>query len=243
MNTRIVASSNIVTGRRKRLLAFPVRFSIPLALVIVMVGCASSKVLDEKTFSTEIATSKPNQVLVYDFEADLSTVKESKRQEYTQYADEARDVLANHLVAQIGAMGINVRRAIGRFEVDSDKLVIEGTFVEIDGGNAFTRNVIGFGVGSTRMVSEVRMSRPSEQGLQLVFEFRAVAKGSKKPGIATPIGLGSAGVAVASGAMGALGEVKGPVAQDAIRTADLISQQIGTFFVEQGWVEAAVLEH
>lgn len=78
--------------------------------------------------------------------------------------------------------------------------------------------------------------------MQLVFDYRAVSKGSKKPGIATPIGMGSTAVAAVSGVAGVVGEVKGPVGQDAIRMADVIADDLGSFFVEQGWVPQEALE-
>jgi hypothetical protein len=187
---------------------------------------------------------RPPRVLVYDFRADLSKVKDSKRREQRELFDEARDALAEQLVTRIRTMGLMARRAGRDMKPNPDELVVDGEFVSIDKGNRFTRNVIGFGVGATEMVAQVQVlrGRADTAGMQLVFDYRAVSKGSKKPGIATPIGMGATAVAAVSGAVGVVGEVKGPVAQDAIRMADVIADDLGSFFVEQGWVPQEALE-
>jgi hypothetical protein len=221
-----------------------IRVVATLALLSLALGCASSKVQGKRSFVGGTAMPRPPRVLVYDFRADLSKVKDSKRREQRELFDEARDALAEQLVTRIRTMGLMARRAGRDMKPIPDELVVDGEFVSIDKGNRFTRNVIGFGVGATEMVAQVQVlrGRADTAGMQLVFDYRAVSKGSKKPGIATPIGMGATAVAAVSGAVGVVGEVKGPVAQDAIRMADVIADDLGSFFVEQGWVPQEALE-
>lgn len=186
---------------------------------------------------------RPQRVLVYDFRADLPKVKNDQRREQQETYHEAREALAEQLVLRLRKMGMMARRIARDLKPNPDEVIVDGRFVNIDKGNRFTRNVIGFGVGSTEMVAQVQIlrSRVKDREKQLLFDFRAVSKGSKKPGVALPIGMGAKAVAVVSGTVGIVGEVKGPVAQDAIRMADVIADDLGAFFFEQGWVTQEAL--
>ena len=76
----------------------------------------------------------------------------------------------------------------------------------------------------------------------MVKQFRTVAKGSKKPGLAAPLGVGAAtgnvaGVVVGGG-IGVVSEVKGVIASRAASSAKKISKVLDGFFMRQGWRSA-----
>jgi hypothetical protein len=97
--------------------------------------------------------SRPSRVLVYDFRAGLPKVKNDERKEQQELFHESRDTLAVQLVARLEAMGLMAKRMRRDVKPNPNDIIVDGTFVSIDKGNAVTRNVIGFGVGSTEMVA------------------------------------------------------------------------------------------
>ena len=220
-----------------------IRTMLAIALQTLALGCASSTVQGKRSFVSGTPMPRPQRILVYDFRADLPKVKNDQRREQQETYHEAREALAEQLVLRLRKMGMMARRIARDLKPNPDEVIVDGRFVNIDKGNRFTRNVIGFGVGSTEMVAQVQIlrSRVKDREKQLLFDFRAVSKGSKKPGVALPIGMGAKAVAVVSGTVGIVGEVKGPVAQDAIRMADVIADDLGAFFFEQGWVTQEAL--
>lgn len=221
-----------------------VRVVISIAFLSLVMGCASSAVQGKRMFTSGETMSRPSRVLVYDFRSALPQVKADDRREQQELFHESRDALAEQLTSRLRSMGFMARRVGHDIKPNPNEIMVEGRFVSIDKGNRFTRNVIGFGIGSTEMVAQVQVlrARADNPNKQLLFDFRAVSKGSKKPGIILPVGMGAQAVAVASGAVGVVGEVKGPVTQDAIRMANAIADDLGSFFVMQGWVSQEALE-
>jgi hypothetical protein len=217
---------------------------VAMALLAGTFGCATSKLQGKKDFTSGTIMSRPGRVLVRDFRANLEEVEEGEIKGQRELYREAREALSEQLVARIRAMGLIAKREPRSVKANPGELIVDGEFVSIDKGNRFTRSVIGFGVGATEMVAQVQVKRgiPDSRGNQMVFDFRVVSKGSKKPGIATPVGMGATAVAAVSGAVGVVGEVKGPVTQDAIRMADAVADDLASWFVEQGWVPEEAIE-
>lgn len=220
----------------------PFRIGAALAALALLFGCASSRVQGVRDFTPEEPTFQPPRVLIYDFEADLPDVDPSELKDQRKVAESASDALADQLVKRIREMGLMALRVGDDVRANPGDLLIEGRFIEIDKGNMFTRNVIGFGVGSTEMVSQAQVLRARHGEKQLLFDLRAVAEGKKMPGLIAPVFTGATLVIVAAGAIGVIGEVAGPVEQDGIRMADAIADELATYCVEQGWLPAEAIE-
>ena len=144
---------------------------IAFALLTLALGCASSKLQGKRSFVTDAKMNRPSQILVYNFRANLKKVDVDERKEQKEYLDEARDALAEQLVERFRKMGMMAEHVGRDVKPKPDELVIDGEFITIDEGNRFTRNVIGFGVGSTEMVAQVQVlrGRADVAGMQLVF--------------------------------------------------------------------------
>ena len=80
------------------------------------------------------------------------------------------------------------------------------------------------------------------QGMQEVESLRGIAKSSRKPGMGEMMGVGAiAGhlltSTVVSGTLSATSEMTfDTVASDGKRLAENIAQELGKFFIDQGWI-------
>jgi hypothetical protein len=220
----------------------PLRIVAALAALILLFGCASSKVQGVRDFTPEAPTAQPSRVLIYDFDPNLAKVAPDELKSKREMAETASDALANQLVERIRKMGLMAVRADHTVHPDPSDLLLEGRFVEIDKGNMFTRNLIGFGVGSTEMVSQVQVLRARSGEKQLLYDLRAVATGSKTPGLIAPFIGGIMLIIVAAAAIGVIKEVKGAVEQDGIRMADAIADEFAKYCVEQKWLPEEAIE-
>jgi len=218
------------------------RILAALAALVLLFGCASSKVQGVRDFTPKAPTSPPSRVLIYNFDADLADVDPDKRKGQREIAIIARDALTDQLILRIRGMGLMAERGGNLVRPNPGDLIIEGRFVEIDKGNMFTRNVIGFGVGSTNMVSQAQVLRSRSGDKQLLFDLRAVAHGKKTPGIIAPFIGGIALIIIAAAALGIISEVKGAVEQDGIRMGDAIADEFAKYSVKQNWLPAEAIE-
>lgn len=152
------------------------------------------------------------------------------------------NVLAEHLVKEIRAMGLPADRALGEPQTLGNTYAVEGQFLSIDEGNRTERVVIGLGLGRTDVKTLVQFYRDSDGGQQLVEKLDVTAKSGRKPGMAEMMGVGGlagnlAVSAVVSSTL-AVGSEKfsATVEADAARTARNVAKKLKEFFVTQGWV-------
>ncbi len=119
--------------------------------------------------------------------------------------------------------------------------MVKGRFLEINEGNRTKRMAIGFGAGATEVKTEVRVYQARDPWPVLLQEYETNAIGSRKPGMALPVGVGAAAgtaatSAVISGGLGVIGEMRGGVEGDAQRSAAEVSRAIATFSARRGWI-------
>src|SRR6516162_1042762 len=145
------------------------RSDVLVLLMVVVCGCAGSYVQPQMQ-TTATRLPRPPRVLVYDFAvspdeivedqnvlrqfADAETDTTDSRRART-IAHDIADSMADALVARIRAMGLRAERAGRDTRVYYDDLKIEGAFLDVNQGNQLKRLVIGFGVGASRVDTEV----------------------------------------------------------------------------------------
>lgn len=222
--------------------SMPLRVGAALAALALLFGCASSKVQGVRDYTPNAPTTQPPRVLIYNFDSNLGKLDPDKLKGQREIAEKANNALADQLVKRIREMGLMAMRVDNDVRPNPGDLLFEGRFVEIDKGNMFTRNVIGFGVGSTEMVSQAQVMRSRDGEKQLLYDLRAVAKGKKTPGIILPMFGGVTLIIVAAGAIGVTSEVKGAVEQDGIRMADAIADEFARYCVKNNWLPAEAIE-
>ena len=223
-------------------------------LACTLVGCASSKISEQRAYAANERLPRPSRIIVYDFAAttdDMATHPGSSS--YTQRATpqtaeqiqlgrQLGDRVAQHLVPEILAMGMPAERAgVGPPPGQGD-LIIQGEFVSIDKGSRAKRMLIGFGAGAGELQTRVVGYQVTPDGLRQLGEATFETSGGKMPGMLVPVlGGAAAGApgrsAAISGGMNVMQEA-GPEGLNAAakNTAKEVSKILSQAFVRQGWI-------
>ncbi|MDR5740758.1 MULTISPECIES: DUF4410 domain-containing protein [unclassified Caballeronia] len=224
-------------------------------------GCAQAGPYADATTVASAPATRPDAIYVYAFDSDASDVRlddhglaaklkasmsgESRAQQQSQEAVEAREEVANEIVAKLQSMGLPAIRADVPPPDDRSVLVVAGSIDRIDAGNRRRRMLIGLGAGESKVGATVQLVYKPAHGVpQLVEQFDASADSGHAPGVAEMAGVGAAaGHAVSSlavsGGLHAVSETKrAGVSSDEKRLGDAIAAQIGKSGAAQGWMPA-----
>ena len=103
------------------------------------------------------------------------------------------------------------------------------------------RVVVGFGAGASAIRAELQVYQQTEVGLRRLVDGEAEAKGSKKPGMAVPVGAGAAAGRVAtsaaiSGGISVVSELTGGLKADAGRIAEKLAERTEALYRRRGWL-------
>jgi Domain of unknown function (DUF4410) len=250
----ITAVSDARSAARQRVCRkMPVAVLGLLALA-ALTGCASTKVTSRQVLVTG-QLPRPNDILVYDFAATPADVPSSSdyanpnyRPPLPQTSEEiaagrqAGAQVAAALVEQIRKMGLPAMQASPGVQPHLNDLVIRGYFISVEEGSTAKRMAIGFGSGSSKLITAVEGYQMTAQGLRKLGSGTVDAAGGKGPGA----GLGVVGWVVTGSPVGlvvgtgvkAYGEASGSskVEGRAKATAKEIAKQLKTRFQEQGWI-------
>lgn len=225
----------------------------PIVLALIFSACAAARIENVQTTTRAASLPRPARVVVFDFDTGAAdvTVGTSPRRtarnavglyvtEPDTLAQAVADSLASQLVDALKAEGFVAERAAKAAPPRPNDLVIQGQFVQIDGGSATQRFVIGFGVGATELRTEVQVFQVGAGGWQSVKAFDTVAAGSRFPGAAFFVGGAAiAGTAATSAkissGVGTVREVRASIDADARRTSDEIAGKLAELSKAQGW--------
>ena len=237
---------------KTRIRTLPFFFALAL-----LAGCASTQVT-QSTPPVAPGLARPNQIWVYNFAAtaadmpsDSSIGSEVSAPSTPPTADQIAQgrqlgaLIAQNLVADIQAMGLNAAQAGPGTSPQVGDGVIRGYIVSVQGGGAsgmVQRFVIGFGAGTSEMDTVVEGYVMTPQGLRKLGSGTLSSSGNKAPGMVVP-----AAVAIASGnpigliVVGGLkvyGEASGRNTLEgrAKATADAIAEELRIRFQDRGWI-------
>jgi hypothetical protein len=211
-----------------------------------VLGCAKARVEQDHDWAYGEHPPRPDVILVYDFTSDPGRVRvdpATARAMEDVGADprkvvsaEAAQILAEELTLRVRQMGFKARRADRPGPTTVGTVMVKGEFVYVDQGDALTRNVVGFGVGSTEQRMRVQVHQIEPTRLRFLAEATVVSRGSEGPGL---LGTGPAAGA-AAGAAGATitgddSERGRGVRADAVRAADEIARVLRERFSGWGW--------
>jgi hypothetical protein len=166
----------------------------------------------------------------------------SRTAEEIKVGHRVADALAEEMVKKIRSYGLWAERGLGYPYGKNKDLIIKGQLLSIDEGNRTERVVVGLGAGRTSVQANVQVYEMTAKGLQEVDTLKGDAKSGDKPGMGEMMGIG--GIAghllastVVSGALAGASEMtSATVEADAKRMAEKITTDLGTFFVDQGWI-------
>jgi hypothetical protein len=253
-NMNIPISGGRLVKRAMLLRTLPASAGGLLALAL-LAGCASTTVTSRQVLVAG-QLPRPNQILVCDFAATPADVPKgseyanpSYRPPLPQTSEEiaagrqAGTQLAAALAERIRDMRLPATQATPYVKPQLNDIVIRGYFISVDEGSAAKRIAIGFGSGSSKLVTVVEGYQMTAQGLRKLGTGSLDAEGGKSPGASlgvvgwivtgSPVGL------LAQGGMKAYGEVSGSskVEGRAKATAKEIADQLKIRFQQAGWIQ------
>jgi hypothetical protein len=228
---------------------------VGLLALAVLAGCASTKVTQREALVTG-QLPRPNQIMVYDFAAtptDVPTTSEyadpSYRPPLPQTSEEiavgraAGAQVAAALVEQIRKMGLPAVQASAGLKPELNDIVIRGYFISVEQGSTAKRVAIGFGSGSSKLVTVVEGYQMTAQGLRKLGSGTVDAAGAKSPGASlgvagwiitgSPVGLAVQGGLHAYGEASGNSKIEGRAKATAKEIADVLKKR----FQEQGWIQ------
>ncbi|WP_342052071.1 MULTISPECIES: DUF4410 domain-containing protein [unclassified Cupriavidus] len=179
--------------------------------------------------------------------ANMATGESSSDQQY-QAVMQAREAVANEIVQDLRAKGLNAERLDGPVPAGVNALILTGDFDKIDEGKSRRRLLIGLGAGKSDVGASVQVLYKPADGAPVSLEhFTSNADSGHMPGVAETAGVGAlAGHVAMSAAAGAgvhgASEVRhDTISADAKRLADAIARQVVTDTASNGWTRSITM--
>ena len=225
------------------------------AVLLLVSGCASSRVAQQQRTAEAEDLTRPAHVIVYDFDgtsADLPSDSVIARyydqrtvpqtQEQIELGRRLGHQVAEDLVKELRAAGIPAQHVETAPVPLIGDGIIRGVFIAVDKGSAVTRMLIGFGAGAAELTTLVELYQVTATGLRPLASGQIEAKGSKLPGMLVPVGIGAGvGSVVASAAVSGASNLAGEAGPETIeaaarRTAKEIAKPIIDGYKKRGWL-------
>lgn len=225
-----------------------IAFLSPLTAWVDRPLAAHVEVTPLNSYSDGKPLSKPDKILVYDFEFDPNDVQVDKTQAIRPRHIIARDenpkhvgenaakTLAQELVKDLARYGLPVERASADTIPSNNTLIVRGSFVSLKQGVKTERVMVGMGTGSAAVSTHVKVVFKSPEKEVLVSEFETQTTVAKNlgAGVTAAAGLNPA---VAAG-KSTITDRKKTVDAYAAKTADAAATQIQQAMIGLGWVAA-----
>ena len=225
-----------------------------LVALLVLSGCASTKVTERQAYTGE-KLARPDRIVVYDFAATPTDVhpqsallSESAGAATPQTAEDievGRNLgaeVAKQLVADLQGLGLPAVQAAGQPPPRVGDIVIKGSFVSVEEGGAGKRVLVGFGSGAADLRTVVEGYLMTAQGLRKLGGGEVASESGKTPGMVAPLAVAAATAnplgLIVVGAMKLHGEATGSstIEGRAKSTADAIAAQLKVAAEKQGWI-------
>jgi len=225
-------------------------------MLVVIAGCASTKVTERQIIDPQRKIPRPDRILVYDFvatpadmPADSALAGQSTVSPASQTAEQiamGRQVgaeIAAKLVEEIRSMGLPAEQASTQTIPRINDIVIRGYLLSVEEGSATKRMAIGFGAGASELSVAVEGYQMTAQGLRKLGSGTVESGGSKGPGAAAPLAIALAsgnplGLIVSTG-IKVYGETSGSskIEGRAEQAAKAIVEEMKPRLRQQGWIE------
>jgi hypothetical protein len=237
------------------------RIAASVALALALAACGSANVKMEST-AAAASVQKPERIVVEDFAVAPDAVEldggvgarlmraVSSKDTATREREAGRKVvtaISTTLVEELNATGIPavLAQAAPMLPPAANALVVSGEITDIDEGNRTRRNLVGFGVGASKVTAEVAVNFVPRGGAPvLVRSMNAEAESGRSPGLVTTGGVGAVAGRAATAAAAGVGksvaseQLGAGVDDNGRRMAKEIAAQLRQYFVDAGWVAA-----
>jgi hypothetical protein len=217
---------------------------ILLLPLLLLAGCSSVSVLQEREASSLVPTAKPKTLYVRPFEvrrgAEFDAAAPASGEDPRS---KVGDLVTEGILSQSDAWIAPGKLLPVDAPDPSSGLLVQGKILRTQQGSRALRVGIGFGLGRTRLETSVRVFNLAASATEPWLSFETTGGSNMEPGVvgalvpsplAIPIAASVIGSAVTAGAIG----VKG-VSQDASRTGRVIAAAIHDKLARRGLVERA----
>ena len=186
-------------------------------LSLALAGCATVSVTPETIHpadpsvaynAIEAEPTLPAQIAVRDFDFAPSSVTENRSVFHrainlfrSSSADDRRIAIGRKAAAtlseetakRLDKTGLEATRIASESDVTprGNFLLVTGRLIDVDEGNRFTRVALGFGLGESRLATEVHVFRVVNDEKAEVLAFATHADSGRMPGVAASIGFGA----------------------------------------------------
>ena len=230
-----------------------------VAGALTLAACGSSHV-EPKGPGVAMRGTRPDRIVVQDFTVEPNAVTldsgigprlaravggGNTASQQSETANKVVRKLSDTLVEQLNTTGIATSpgRTQSELAPGYTTLIVSGKVVSINEGNRTRRNVVGLGVGASKVTAEVDVYLQTPNAApQLMQSFNADSESGKKPGLIVAGAGAAAGNAATAAAVGVgssvAGEKFGASPEDnAARMGKQIAETLkNTLFTDQGWI-------
>jgi len=215
---------------------------ILLLPLLLLAGCSSISVLQEREVSSLAPTAKPKTLYVRSFEvrrgAEFDAAAPVSGEDPRSKVGE---LVTEGILSRSDAWIAPGKLLAAGAPAPASGLLVQGKILRTQQGSRALRVGIGFGLGRTRLETSVRVFNLARSATEPWLSFETTGGSNMEPGVvgalvpspvSIPIAASVVGGAVTAGALG----VKG-VSQDASRTGRVIAAAIHDKLVRRGLVE------
>jgi len=195
---------------------------------LLLAGCASVSVKDAREVS-ETPIKMPEKIYVEKFSMAGAKVEIDKQgKELEEYKQQVVDLLHTRLVDRLPEIAPVEEYQGGAFPTEG--WLIQGKFTWVNHGTKAARVLVGFGLGATKMETEVRVTELSGGNPREFLNLSTTGGSNAEPGLVGSLAMPGGGVseAVAGSAAGAA--ITFP--EDALRTAREIRNYLVDYIEE-----------
>jgi hypothetical protein len=230
-----------------------IRFMLCLLALLVVAGCASTKVTRNENPIGPLP--RPAHIWVYDLAASPADIPaesalagqfpagdSSQNAEHIAHGRKLGALFAKDLVKEIRNMGMPGEHLVAGSSPQVNDIILRGYIISFDEGSAAKRVTIGLGSGSSELKVAMEGFQVTPQGWRKIGGGSSDAGGSKGPGAAVGVaGLiatgNPAGLIISTGVKvygekSGKSKVEGRTEQTAKEVADILKKR----FQEQGWI-------
>lgn len=215
---------------------------ILLLPLLLLAGCSSVSVLQEREVSSLAPTAKPKTLYVRPFEvrrgAEFDAAAPASGEDPRSKVGE---LVTEGILSRSDAWIAPGKLLAAGAPAPASGLLVQGKILRTQQGSRALRVGIGFGLGRTRLETSVRVFNLSASATEPWLSFETTGGSNMEPGVvgalvpspvSIPIAASVVGGAVTAGALG----VKG-VSQDASRTGRVIAAAVHDKLARRGLVE------
>jgi len=200
-----------------------------LCLVVLLAGCASVSVKEDRWTGQPLVLPKRVYVRNYELPTEVLAVDRAG-DELAEFRRTTADNFTKELCERIGKRIAPAVPLTGKMRPEKGAWIVEGSFLRLNQGSRLLRSIVGLGAGGTKMEARTTVSVAGLRGSRkTIAEIETTGGSNAEPGLLTfptPVG---------GGIRALLSLAKTGVTADQRRTARMITAAIAERLESQGY--------